>query len=123
MPFGDWLKAPDSGAGGGNAQLVFDAAFRADAPAAGPAAAEQRWLRFASGEDALLRRAVADNRGLPNKKSPNGIKWRAINEQAMAGAYGEALRARVTSLGSKVLSKRWWLICPADYPNRKRKIR
>ena len=87
------------------------------------AAAQALQLRFVNGEDEPLARAVAENRGLPNKRSLNGIRWRVINRKVMAGRYGAVLKARVTSLSSKVLSKRWWLICPLDYPNRDRKIR
>lgn len=118
----DWRKETMSGV----AQRAHRTTLRAAVPAAQPAAAvaaQVLQLRFVNGEDGPLAQAVADHRGPPNKKSPNGIKWRAINREVMAGNYGAVLQARVTSLGSKVLSKRWWLICPQDYPNRSRKIR
>ena len=79
-------------------------------------------LRFVNGEDGALAQAVAENRGNATKRSTNGIKWRKINDLAMAGHYGAVLQARVTDRTSKVLSKRWFRICHADYQNRKRKL-
>lgn len=124
MSDADSPKETESPAGA--AQPAPEATHQAAAPAAvaaAPAAAPALMLRFVNGEDEPLARAVAANRKAPNKKSKNGIQWRKINGLVMRGDFGDVLQARVTSLDSKVLSKRWWLICPADYPNRKRKIR
>lgn len=67
-------------------------------------------IPFAPQLDQLLELAVAENTCPPNARNPNGIMWSRINARVLNGDYGEELRARVTSVSSKVLAKRWRVI-------------
>ena len=83
-------------------------------------------MRWTPEEDAVLRVAVAENRGAPNMRSQNGIWWMDIQKRATA-EYPALLRhlpADITKTGSKVLSKRWCqYVNPADQKNKARKWR
>jgi hypothetical protein len=92
-------------------------------PAASGGGGRTRWTPE---EDAVLRVAVAENRGSVNNRSTNGIKWMKIQKRATA-EYPALLRhlpADITKTGSKVLSKRWCqYVNPADQKNKARKWR
>ena len=107
---------------------AFDEAA-AVAPAPAAAAAAEPY-RFTPGQDAGVARMVEkyrlkDVRGenvngpMLNGKSKNGIPWTDINRAILAGECPE-LRGRVCNAASHVLSKRWWILCPADCRNRER---
>ena len=79
--------------------------------------------RWSPEEDAVLRVAVAENRGAPNKRSQNGIWWMDIQKRATL-EYPALLRhlpADIAKTGSKTLSKRWCqYLCPDDQVNKER---
>ncbi len=86
--------------------------------------------RYSEKQDMRLKRLVdkyrlksvtGDDIVCPTGKSMNGIPWTYINRAILAGECPE-LRVRVCNAASHVLSKRWWILCPADCPNRERKM-
>ena len=92
------------------------------------AEAEDDPYRFSEKQDKALKHLVekyrlksvtGENIVSPTGKSRNGIPWTDINRAILAGECPE-LRRRICNAASHVLSKRWWILCPADCPNRER---
>ena len=85
--------------------------------------------RWTPEEDAMLTRAVAENRGAPDGRSMNGIRWVDIKERALAEYpllvnHLPPMENTRAVMGSKALSKRWCqFLCPADQVNKDRKWR
>ena len=80
-------------------------------------------LRWTPEEDAVLARAVRENRKAPDKRSLNGIMWAVIARRAPTD-YPELLRHLTAAEGSKTCSKRWCqFLCPDDQVNKNRKWR
>lgn len=70
-------------------------------------------------EDAALIQAVSENRGVPDKRSLNGIRWADIIRRAPA-EYPQLMR-HLTSRGSKTLPKRYCqYLNPDDQTNKAR---
>ena len=94
--------------------------------AANPGAADAPLVgrrRFTIFEDAALAQLVQKHRTAPAGKSKNGIPWKEMNRLVLEEGETPRLLPRVCNVESHVLQKRWWLLCPADCPNRKRTIR
>jgi hypothetical protein len=76
-------------------------------------------IRWTDIEDAVLRLAVRENRGPPDKRSQNGIRWAKI--QRRAPEEYPALLRHLTSRGCKTLAKRYLqYLCPEEQSNKER---
>lgn len=76
-------------------------------------------MRWTSEEDAALILAVSENRGAPDKRSLNGIRWAAIIRRAPT-EYPQLMR-HLTSRGTKTLAKRYCqYLRPEDQLNKAR---